>query len=294
MPSKDVSPQSYAHSFVPSTRKRKPIVTYQSPSSGIMDMNLLIRNTTLEFEAASAMGMASRNTVGLLPVSTPTSSPAPSPKVASETNANASGSSPQQPERNINTLFARPMTIPRAPRPLYHPLSRPIPAKPSVKSNASSTSLNSNSATLSTEPRRRSSSRTRRPAPKVRDTESVADSARAAGDKPSPKRKRVAAAARRKRTAAQQEADGDSAYPAAKRVRKAKEKAEAEVEGDTMPPPSTNDGSPTMGYSTRARKPRQSTDARGGSATSDGTGSVTRTTPVNGPVEEFWVPTKMG
>ncbi|KAF8524807.1 hypothetical protein BU17DRAFT_84313 [Hysterangium stoloniferum] len=290
MASKDISPQSYARTLIPAMRKRKPAVTYQSPGSGVVDMSLLVRNTALEFEVASAAAVASRSALALVPVSTPTPSHASSLKVPSDANA------PQPLSQKVETksihLFSRPMSIPRPPRPLYHPLSRPILPRSPVKSIASNTSTNSQSATLSTEPGRRSSSRTRRPALKVRDTESVVGSAKVVPDKPSSiKRKRGGVAAKRKRTTAQQEADGDSAYPAAKRLRKPKERVEVDADGDTMHP-STNDGSPTTGYSTRAKRPRNVTHGRAESATSDGTGSVTRTTPINGPIEEFWVPTK--
>lgn len=173
---------------------------------------------------------------------------------------------------------------------------------------------------------RRSSSRTRRPAPKVRETERESGPENSLKDIPegaldsnksaSPAKRRrggVGNNGGKRRRGAGAEVDGDGAYPAVKRSRKQpqrerereRDKTEMDVDGDSngagsasnVPPPShnsnSNDASPPSGYSTRARRPRTAApqvikDDSG----SDGTGSVARTTPVNGAVEEFWVPTK--
>jgi hypothetical protein len=290
LPSKDFLSQSYTHAPVPSTRKRKPIATYQSPSSGVVDVGLLVRNTALEIEAAAAAA-ASRS------VAVPAAASSSVVAIAAKSSVtdiipNTKESTPELHQRatRIIPVPYRPMTIPRPPRPLYHPLSRPITSKPTLKSSTSSTSVTSHLVVPSVEPGRRSSSRTRRPAPKMRDTEGLASITKVSEKTNSPRRRRGAAAGKRKRGPAQQEADGDGAYPASKRSRKQREKIDVEIDGDTMPPPATNETSPPTGYSTRAKRPRK--PVRAESSTSDGTGSVARTTPVNGHVEEFWVPTK--
>lgn len=256
----------------------------------MLDMGLLVRNTALEFEAATAAAAAMRNASSPTPVN-PSSAASPQ-----STSSTISSDVPDSHSSSLDMLtrlkpsLYRPITIPRPPPRLYHPFTRPPPIKSLFKVGSSSTSLASNNDPLATEPGRRSSSRTRRPAPKVRDTEILVESAKAGHlEKSSPaKRKRGGGpGGRKKRTASQQDADGDSAYPAVgKRTRRLKDKNEMEVDGE-MPPPN-NDASPPSGYSTRAKKPRKT---RAESSASD-TGSVARTTPVNGQVEEFWVPTK--
>ncbi|KAF8586734.1 hypothetical protein K439DRAFT_1614958 [Ramaria rubella] len=292
MASKDFLPQRYTHTPAQPTRKRKPVVTYQSPGSGVVDVGLLVRNTALELEAA-AVAAASRSISVSAPVpATITTSSPPAKLPTSAAISNVKATVTKHATRIIPVAY-RPVMIPRPPRPLYHPLSRPGTSKSALKSSTSTTSINSQLAPPSMEPGRRSSSRTRRPAPKVRDTESLVTIAKVPQEKPSPaKRRRGAGAGKRKRGVTALEADGDGAYPAAKRSRKPKERVEMELDGDAMPPPSTNETSP-MGYSTRAKRPRGAAPARADSSTSDGTGSVARTTPVNGHVEEFWVPTKV-
>jgi len=284
-----------------STRKRKPIVTYQSPASGVLDVDLLVRNTALEFEAA-AVAAATR----AVPVPVPVSVPVPPPPSAMVVDTEAPVPTPSsipKPDSKADvtrsSLVYRRVTIPRPPRPLYHPLSRPSTSKATVKTSTTTSSSTSQLAPPAMETGRRSSSRTRRPAPKMRDGEGLMSISKVVPEKPSPVKRRRGAGAgagagKRKRAAAQLDVDGDGAYPhpGGKRARKAREKVEVEVDGETMPPPSTNETSPPTGYSTRAKRPRKATHTRAESSTSDGTGSMTRTTPVNGPVEEFWVPTK--
>ena len=294
IPSKDCLSQSYTHTTTPSTRKRKPIVTYQSPTSGVVDVGLLVRNTALEFEAAAAAAASRSVTLSATPPSAVAGITARSPVSDIVSNANDSIPEPAQLPTRIMPIPYRPMAIPRPPPPLYHPLSRPSTSKPPAKGSTSSTSVASHLTVPPNETGRRSSSRTRRPAPKLRETEALLSVTKVSQEKTitPPKRRRGAAAGKRRRGPAQQEADGDGAYPATKRSRKSKEKAEVEIDGDAMPPPATNETSPPTGYSTRAKRPRRPAHVRAESSTSDGTGSVARTTPVNGHVEEFWVPTK--
>lgn len=324
-----------------STRKRKPLITYQSPDSGVLDMALLIRNTALEFEAAAILAAASRstnNTQTSLPYKLPSSSSTSSsssttlnnsPDASSNSTSSESASikhihnvTPAAQSRTLTTITTtrrlpippsfRPVTlIPRAPHPLYHPLSQPSSSKHGLKNGQI---RYSETGTPSAESGRRSSSRTRRPAPKVRETENTSGSTTVkdvtldVSDKPSSPTKRRrggvggggGGGGKRKRAGQQQEADVDSAYPAVKRSRKQPQRDKTDGgdvvvggDGDVMPPPP--DTSPPSGYSTRARRPRTVAPPpvnKDDSATSDGTGSVTRTTPVNGAVEEFWVPTK--
>ncbi|KAF8504118.1 hypothetical protein JB92DRAFT_2968903 [Gautieria morchelliformis] len=291
IPSKDFLSQSYTHPALPSTRKRKPIATYQSPISGVVDVGLLVRNTALEIEAAAAAAASRSIAVSAAASSSVAAIAAKSSVTDIIPNTTDTIPEPHQHATRIIPIPYRPMTIPRPPRPLYHPLSRPSTSKPTLKSSASSASVTSHLAVPSMELGRRSSSRTRRPAPKMRETEGLASITKASQEKTSsPRRRRGAAAGKRKRGPAQQEADGDGAYPASKRSRKQREKVDMEIDGDTMPPPTTNETTPPSGYSTRAKRPRK--PVRAESSTSDGTGSVARTTPVNGHVEEFWVPTK--
>lgn len=293
IPSKDFLPQSYTHASSPSTRKRKPIVTYQSPGSGVVDVGLLVRNTALEFEAAAAAAASRSVAVSATASSSVVAIAAKSSAADAISSTNDTVPEPTQRATRIFPIAYRSVTIPRPPRPLYHPLSRPSSSKPILKSSTSSASVTSHLAVPSGELGRRSSSRTRRPAPKIRETDGLVNIAKVVQEKPSPpKRRRGAAAGKRKRGPAQQDADGDGAYSTVKRPRKAREKAEVEIDGDAMPPPATNETSPLTGYSTRAKRPRRPAHARAESSTSDGTGSVARTTPVNGYVEDFWVPTK--
>lgn len=285
--SRDALVQSYVRTSAPSMRKRKPVVTYQSPGGGIVDMGLLVRNTALEFEAVAAAAAALRS------ASSPTPASAASPQSTSSSTSSGipdsitSNSSSLEMLTRLKPSLYRPMSIPRAPPRLYHPFSRSSSSKSPFKAGSSTTSLTSQKHPLAAETGRRSSSRTRRPAPKVRDTESLVDTAKAHSS-PAKRKRGGGPGGRRKRTAAQQEADGDSPYPAVgKRTRKPRERNEMDVDGDSMPPPN-NDASPPGGYSTRAKKPRTT---RAESSASD-TGSVARMTPVNGQVEEFWVPTK--
>ena len=46
-------PQPYTHDSMASMCKCKPIVTYQSLGSGVVDVGLLVHNTALDFEAAA-------------------------------------------------------------------------------------------------------------------------------------------------------------------------------------------------------------------------------------------------
>ena len=291
--SNDFLAQPYTHDSTGSTRKRKPIVTYQSPGSGVVDVGLLVRNTALEFEAA-AVAAAIRGSSASVPVPVPAPAPSTPSTNVTDTATSETTSSSLTPESTPHTTRThRPMTIPRPPRPLYHPLARRGTSRPTPKTGTSTESVAAQLAAPPMETGRRSSSRTRRPAPKVRDTEGVAGVGRAAGEKVSPvRRRRGAAAGKRKRGVAQQEMDVDGTYPAAKRTRRPRERVEMEVDSETMPPPTASGTSPPSGYSTRAKRPRKTADTRAESSTSDGTGSVTRTTPVNGQVEEFWVPLK--
>ena len=293
IPSKDLLSQSFTQPPPASMRKRKPIVTYQSPGSGVVDVGLLVRNTALEFEAAAAAAASRSVALSARALSSVVTIAAKRPATDTVSITKNIHPEPTQHATRIIPIAYRPMKIPRPPRPLYHPLSRPSSSKPTLKTSISSTSVTSHLAVPSNEPGRRSSSRTRRPAPKMRDTEGLVSITKVTPEKPSPpKRRRGAAAGKRKRGTAQQEADGESAYPATKRSRKPREKAEVEIDGDAMPPPLVNETSPPRGYSTRAKRPRKPTHTRADSSTSDGTGSVAGTTPVNGHVEEFWIPTK--
>ncbi|GJJ06157.1 hypothetical protein Clacol_000346 [Clathrus columnatus] len=312
MSSETDSSKSYACTSTMSTRKRKPIVTYQSPNSGVLDMALLIRNTTLELKAAAVIAAASRSSIQPLPTPvlpnssalSPVSSHSPNYKSHDTTSITSASTSDLNQyiasshngggtKRYIPSSFQPIALIPRAPHPLYHPLSRPSSSKQSSKINDS---RHMESGALFSETGRRSSSRTRRPAPKMRETESAQgpspkDIPEPSDKTNSPNKRRRGAGGKRKR-AGQQDADGDSPYPAVKRTRKQPQQRNMDGEGDSMPPPS-NDASPPTGYPTRARRPRTTApQVMKDDSGSEGTGSATRTTPVNGAVEEFWVPTK--
>lgn len=243
--STSISAQACVVGSVSSVRRRKPAITYQSPGSGLVDMGLLARNTGLEAVAAASM---------FRHVETSSSASAISPPLRKSKDIPLPS---QDMLTRLNPTLYRPLSIPRPPPRLYHTLAHFGMGRPLYKRSTSTASLNSQGRTLDSEPERRSSSRARRPAPKVRDIESAMESL----PEPLAKRKR---GGRRRRTAAQQEAD-DSAYAGTKRPRKSKE---TDVDGDGV------DASP---YSTRARKPRL---GRAGSSTSDRSESLA--TPLSG------------
>ncbi|KIJ39429.1 hypothetical protein M422DRAFT_32686 [Sphaerobolus stellatus SS14] len=267
----DVPSSPFARSSL-SARKRKPVVTYQSPASGMLDLGLLMRNTTMQIEAVAVAAAASR----ALSSPTPAQATSPTPSSSSsETSPSAttSHSTSLDMVTRLKPSLYRTVPIPRPPPRLYQPFSRPIPLRTIFKTGASSSSVNSTNHTLPEEPGRRSSSRTRRPAPKVREAEVIAEGAK---ERASPaKRKRGGGHGGRRKKTTNQEED-DSPYPeVGKRTRKRKE---LEVD-ESMPSPNEAASPPVNGYSTRAKKSRRAES----SASDNGSGPV---------MEEFYVPTK--
>lgn len=209
-----------------STIRRKPILTYQSPSSHYTPPSLRIETPARTFSRAQAMGSAS-------------SSSSTSSSVT--TKAKRNGKKVVDGGVKNKEIVQKPKSTMNPPLPLYHPLGRLALSLPDLDPATIGLTL----PTYAQDDARRSSGRTRRPAAKLREVEDEAETVPIIAsaltgevkDKVSPKKKggaRPGAGMKRKR----KDPDEDATYPAKKTTRQPR--------GATRFPTSPPDGNPPV------------------------------------------------
>lgn len=267
---------SITSSTVPvSAIRRKPKITYQSPSVHYIPPSLRIEAPALSFSRALAMKAGSSS-------SSSDSTPSVHKKKRKVKKTEDGGVQKQ-------TIMERPRYSMGPPLPLYHPLGRLALSLPEL-----------DPATLGLPPlvvdgSRRSSARTRRPAAKLREADEMGTSPAPATptsgpadvkDKPSPKKKggaRPGAGVKRKR----KDTDEDATYPA-KKTRNPRGVAapgtriptsEAPSPPESVPTPATPDIA--VDIQEEKRPERRSTRSRGSLLRRDSSASEGTTTSVS-------------